>query len=471
MDYGTSYGNTTHLSWSEEDVGNVVGDRYVDMVNDAFHGNYHQDDSYQNVRNHPQQFYDLLEAGKKPLYDGHEGHSQLSLAARFMQNKVDYNMSEKCVDSWASLFTEYLPEGNQSTKSHYETEKLMGNLGLPFHKIDVCINNCMIFWKEDEMWEECKFCQSPRYKPNEGRRSRTRIPYSRMWYLPIGDRLKRMYQSQKTAAAMSWHAENHAKEGEMCHPCDAAEWKYFQDLHPQFAEEPRNVYLGLCTDGFNPFGMSRNHSLWPMILTPYNLLPGMCMKTEYLFLTILNSGPTHPRASLDIFLRPLIEELKELWSTGIDAYDVSLQQNFKLKAVLMWTISDFPAYGMLSGWTTHGRLACPICMDDKKAFYLLNGRKTCWFDCHRRFLPHGHPLRKNRKDFLKGRHAINESPPQSLTGEQVYSKRIETVNPAKIAVKTVMKKRCPDMGSGITGTKKVYFGSCLNGGTSMSDII
>ncbi|XP_024009341.1 uncharacterized protein LOC112084441 [Eutrema salsugineum] len=240
-----------------------------------------------------------------------------------------------------------------------------------------------------------------------------------------------MYQSQKTAAAMRWHAENHAKEGKMCHPCDAAEWKYFQDLHPQFAEEPRNVYLGLCTDGFTPFGMSRNHSLWHVILTPYNLPPGMCMKTEYLFLTILNSGPNHPRASLDIFLRPLIEELKELWSTGIDAYDVSLQQNFKLKAVLMWTISDFPAYGMLSGWTTHGRLACPICMDDTKAFYLPNGRKTCWFDCHRRFLPHGHPLRKNRKDFLKGRHAINESPTQSLTGEQVYSERIETVNPAK----------------------------------------
>ncbi|XP_024009381.1 uncharacterized protein LOC112084472 [Eutrema salsugineum] len=252
-----------------------------------------------------------------------------------------------------------------------------------------------------------------------------------MWYLPIADRLKRMYQSKKTAAAMRWHAEHQAKEGEMCHPSDAAEWKYFQDLHPQFAEEPRNVYLGLCTDGFNPFGMSHNHSLWPVILTPYNLPPSMCMKTEYLFLTILNSGPNHPRASLDIFLRPLIEELKELWSVGVDAYDVSLNQNFKLRAVLMWTISDFPAYGMLSGWTTHGKLSCPICMEDTKAFYLPNGRKTCWFDCHRRFLPQGHPLRKNIKDFLKGRHAINEYPPESLNGEQVYTERIKSVKPPK----------------------------------------
>ena len=30
----------------------------------------------------------------------------------------------------------------------------------------------------------------------------------------------------------------------------------------------------------------------------------------------------------------------------------------------MWTINDFPAYGMLSGWGTPGRLACPYCMED-----------------------------------------------------------------------------------------------------------
>ncbi|KAG7636059.1 Transposon En/Spm-like [Arabidopsis thaliana x Arabidopsis arenosa] len=240
-----------------------------------------------------------------------------------------------------------------------------------------------------------------------------------------------MYQSHKTAAAMRWHAEHQSKEGEMNHPSDAAKWRYFQELHPQFAEEPRNVYLGLCTDGFNPFGMSRNHSLWPVILTPYNLPPGMCMNTKYLFITILNSGPNHPRASLDVFLQPLIEELKELWSTGVDVYDVSLNQNFNLKAVLLWTISDFPAYSMLLGWTTHGKLSCPVCMESTKSFYLPNGRKTCWFDCHRRFLPHGHPSRRNRKDFLKGRNASSKYPPESLTGEQVYYERLASVNPPK----------------------------------------
>jgi len=65
-----------------------------------------------------------------------------------------------------------------------------------------------------------------------------------MWYLPIGDRLMRMYQNHKTAAAMRWHAEHQSKEGEMNHPSDAVEWRYFQELHPLFTKEPRNVYLG-----------------------------------------------------------------------------------------------------------------------------------------------------------------------------------------------------------------------------------
>ena len=58
----------------------------------------------------------------------------------------------------------------------------------------------------------------------------------------------------------------------MCHPSDGEAWKHFNEVYSDFASEPRNVYLGLCTDGFSPFGMSgHNYSLWPVISTPYNL--------------------------------------------------------------------------------------------------------------------------------------------------------------------------------------------------------
>jgi hypothetical protein len=58
-----------------------------------------------------------------------------------------------------------------------------------------------------------------------------------------------------------------------------------------------------------------------------------------------------------------------------------------MRAALMWTINDFPAYGMLSGWSMHGKLAYPYCMENNKAFTLTNGVKTSFFYYHHRFLP------------------------------------------------------------------------------------
>jgi len=45
----------------------------------------------------------------------------------------------------------------------------------------------------------------------------------------------------------------------------------------------------------------------------------------------------------------------------------------------MWIINDFPAYGMVSGWSTHEKLACPYCMENNKAFTLTNGGKAFFF--------------------------------------------------------------------------------------------
>ncbi|WZZ50738.1 hypothetical protein YC2023_050845 [Brassica napus] len=86
-----------------------------------------------------------------------------------------------------------------------------------------------------------------------------------------------------------------------------------------------------------------------------------------------------------------------------------------MHVVLMWTISDFLAYGMLSGKTTHGRLSCPYCMDRSDAFQLKNGRKSCWFDCHRRFLPPHHTYRKNKKLFRKNK-VVHVPPPVMQSG-------------------------------------------------------
>jgi len=97
----------------------------------------------------------------------------------------------------------------------------------------------------------------------------------------------------------------------------------------------------------------------------------MCMKREFMFLIVLIPGPSNPKHNIHVFLQPLIDELCILWTEGILTYDVSLRQNFTMKAALMWTINDFPAYGMLSGWITSGRLTCPIWKEQRHSLLVI----------------------------------------------------------------------------------------------------
>ncbi|KAL6282054.1 hypothetical protein ACE6H2_012983 [Prunus campanulata] len=66
----------------------------------------------------------------------------------------------------------------------------------------------------------------------------------------------------------------------------------------------------------------------------------------------------------DVYLEPLIDDLKSLWDGIRGVYDAHIGEYFTLRAALLWTINDFPAYGNLSGCVVKGYKACPICGDD-----------------------------------------------------------------------------------------------------------
>ena len=72
---------------------------------------------------------------------------------------------------------------------------MVTGLGLSSEKIDICIDNCMIYWRKDAELLECKFCKKPRYKAQGSGSGRNRVSYQRMWYLPITYiNLKRLQQ-------------------------------------------------------------------------------------------------------------------------------------------------------------------------------------------------------------------------------------------------------------------------------------
>ena len=94
-------------------------------------------------------------------------------------------------------------------------------------------------------------------------------------------------------------------------------------------------------------------------------------------LSLLILGRKAPGNKIDMYLQPLVDDLKELWNERIKTYDASTQHSFKLHAALLWTINDFPAYVNLSGWSTKGKLACPICNENTESSYLKSRHKLC----------------------------------------------------------------------------------------------
>ena len=169
-----------------------------------------------------------------------------------------------------------------------------------------------------------------------------------------------------TLVDMRWYKEKRLHEdGVLRHPGDSEVWKDFGNQYPWFAHDARNVRLGLAIDGFNPFGtMSNNYSMWPIVLVPYNVPPWKCMKESLFMMSLLISGPHALSKHMDIYLHPLIDELKELRHDGIQKFDMSSGDYFRMHACLLWTIHDFPTYGILSGWSTKGYKACPTCNED-----------------------------------------------------------------------------------------------------------
>ena len=145
-----------------------------------------------------------------------------------------------------------------------------------------------------------------------------------------------------------------------------------------FASDPHNVRLSLAADGFNPFGMLNvAYTTWPVILIPYNLPPWLCLKQPFWMMSMLILGPKSPGMNIDVYLQPLVDELKELWVQGVKTWDAK-EKNFTLRALLLWTINDFPAYAMRYGWSTKGKFACPYYHKDTGYLWLKFGLKHCY---------------------------------------------------------------------------------------------
>ncbi|KAH7846709.1 hypothetical protein Vadar_017271 [Vaccinium darrowii] len=392
-------------------------DQLRDMLEQIYVGEMLDDDVDELPINHERQdvrnFDKLFNAAQSKPYPGCT-KTTLAFIVRMLHVKVYKKLSNDAFNLIMAIIKEMLPVDCDKAVPWdiYGAKKFLRDLGLGYVPLHACEDDCALFWKENANLMNCPTCNKPRYKVDDGKGKR--IPQKILRYLPLTPRLQRQYLLEKTAPDMTWHKDKRVDDDELRHPADGQEWKDFDERFPDFAADPRNVRLGMATDGFNPFGnMSTSYSMWPVFMVPYNLPPWKCMKEPFCFMSLLIPGPSAIERDIDVYLRPLIDELKELWENGVRTYDSSRGQTFTMRACVLWTTNDFPAYGIVSGWSTKGYLACPICNWDSSSVGL---RSKIGYLGARRYLPEHHVWRRSK--LYNGKYE-DRTRPLELSGREI----------------------------------------------------
>jgi hypothetical protein len=107
------------------------------------------------------------------------------------------------------------------------------------------------------------------------------------------------------------------------------------------------------------------------------------MEESYFMMALLIHGLSYPSKDFDVFMEPLVEELIDLW-TGIDALEAVSHKKFKLCAMVLWCIHDYPAMSTLYGRVRKGYFVCVRCDNDPCSRRLK--KKICYIR-HCCFLP------------------------------------------------------------------------------------
>jgi hypothetical protein len=376
-------------------------------------------------------FHDLIEDAKRLVAPG-SVVSRFELIVKLLHDKSYQGITNKAFNAVAKTYSDALP-GAGLPKSFYEVKQYIKVLGLGYEKIDFCKNNCALFWMEYNDLDECPVCKESRWK-HDGAGGKKKIPWKVLRYFPLVQRLQRLFASEQTSRETRWHKEILTPDPDLLrHPADGDEWKQFDLDHPDFAADPRNLRLGLATDGFNPFGnMSNSYSMWPVLVTPYNQAPWTCTDQSNCMMALLIPGPKSPGKDFDVFMQPLIRDLQTLWE-GVPTRDVCQpkEQNFLLRAAVLYCTHDYPALGTMSGRVTSGYNACVHCDTDQLAVRIIN--KICYMG-HRRFLPLDHSFRKNRKKLqFIGDQACKKTKPQHFKSHELeaHLEAVRNVKPGK----------------------------------------
>ena len=102
--------------------------------------------------------------------------------------------------------------------------------------------------------------------------------------------------------------------------------------------------------------------------------------------------------NINVYMKPVIDQLKQLWWPGVLANDHNippeLTRRFKLRGCLMWTINDWPGFGLISGMVHVGYAGCPPCGPAVTSRYSRELHKCLYTDSWRWLRSRHHPYKR-----------------------------------------------------------------------------
>jgi hypothetical protein len=191
--------------------------------------------------------------------------------------------------------------------------------------------------------------------------------------------------------------------------------------HFPWFDDTRSIWFAMSTDGVNPFGnQSSTHSTWHVVLSLYNLPSWLYKKQKYMMLTILVSGPKQPGDCIDVYLRPLVDDMKILLKPDVPkVWDEYKHEECIMHAMLFTTFNDNLAHRNLSSQSKRKGAACPHYLEDTYAVWLRHSNKYVFMG-HRRFLSKKHLYRAMDCQFNGEKE--NREEPLHVTGDLVHLK-------------------------------------------------
>ena len=171
--------------------------------------------------------------------------------------------------------------------------------------------------------------------------------------MPIIPRIQRLFRCKELTMLQGWHASQISEQGVMRILAHLIAMKHIEDTWPKkFKDEEQSLRLSIDMDGVNPYSLQNtSYSICPIVVIKNNIPPWLSMKNEHLMLYLIVLGRRQVK-NMDVYVQPLIDELKELWE-GIHVYDVSrpiaTERSFTLYDICAYTTPDYLGLGVCSG--------------------------------------------------------------------------------------------------------------------------